>query len=110
MTLQERIQAGIALLDEHTPDWREHLWVDGLDMGSNTDGLLEQLYGSFVKGMNALGLRTAQGYQYGFDIAPAEGTEEANKKQWHKLTEAWKQAINFVPFHESEMSSGTLSP
>ncbi|SRR6266568_3030741 len=100
MTLQQRVQAGIALLDAHKPDWREHVWIDGLDMGSNTDGLLEQVYGNWTNGIRILGLRTAQGYEYGFDIASAEGTSEVNKREWHKLTEAWKQAINFVPFHE----------
>ncbi len=104
MTLQQRVQAGIALLDEHQPDWREHILIDGLDMDSNQDGLLEQVYKMpYIKAIRGLGLHITEGYEYGFDITDDGNDGEAeNKRQWRELTDAWKQAIRFVPFHESE--------
>ncbi len=105
MTIQERVQQGIALLDEHKPDWREQIWIDGLDMDSSSDGLLEQVYKmSYIKAIRALGLHISQGYEYGFDIDDrfVPFHEEENKRQWRELTDAWKKAISFVRFHESE--------
>ncbi len=104
MTIQERVQQGIALLDEHKPDWREQIWIDGLDMGSSSDGLLEQVCKMpYIKAIRALGLHISLGYDYGFDIGgDGNDPEEENKRQWRELTDAWKKAISFVSFHETE--------
>lgn len=93
MSIQKRIQAGIDLLDEYKPDWREHLWLDGLDMGSSSTGLLEQLYDSYTQGIHDLGLEPDDGYGYGFDIA-YECSMEENKRQWRELTTVWREALS----------------
>src|SRR5579859_5527888 len=96
MTIEQRVQRGIALLDEHIPGWRARIDVARLDMGSGEDGLIEQLYGTFHKGRLALGLTWNHDetgcIENGFDIAGNERGEN-NLRDWRVLTEAWRRAL-----------------
>src|SRR6266704_1064514 len=90
--LQTRIPRGVDRLDVRLPGWQEKIDIARLDMSSNTDGLLEQLFGryGYYPGLTFLGLRFAGGYQHGFDI---ETDSDEDYEQWAELTEAWKQVI-----------------
>ena len=89
-TIETRVQSGMQKLDERLPGWPQKIDLERLDMCSNTDGILEQLFGGYYAGLKALGLRFAGGWDHGFDIEPdSDGDLEA----WAQLTEAWKTAI-----------------
>lgn len=65
-TLQERVQAGIAVLDELGPEnWRELVDLNTLDMTSESMCILGQLYGEYTEGKYALSILA--GSDYGFD-------------------------------------------
>jgi hypothetical protein len=93
--LQERIQRGIAQLDQYAPDWREKVDTQRLDMSSGKDGLLEQVFAStFYRGLVALHLQFAGGWDYGFDIQPDEDRdEEGDIQEWAELTADWKTVL-----------------
>jgi hypothetical protein len=93
-TLTERVQRGAALLQQKYPNWQEAIDCDRLDMGSSSDGLLEQLYITYPNVLNALGLRSYEdALEYGFDIRP-ELSDKSNQRQWSALTTAWKTLIS----------------
>ncbi len=100
MDIATRVQRGITLLDAHTPDWRVQIDRTSLDMGSSQTGVLEQLYGSFRVGRDALGLTWNHDetgcFENGFDIDDTEygNTDRENIGKWVRLTTAWKRALN----------------
>lgn len=88
-SIQERVQAGAAWLDENEPGWEEKVDLDSFDMANYNKHILVQLYGSlsaspFYAGYSQLN----HGIQSGFE-APAN-THEA----WQPLTTAWKELIS----------------
>lgn len=98
--IDTHVQHGIALLDAHSPGWRARVDLARLDMESSTDGLLEQLYGTFHDGRIALGLTWNSDEtgcaENGFDIAggPDALPGVVGKRRWQALTEAWKRALS----------------
>lgn len=82
---KEHVLAGIQLLDEKCPDWRDYINWDVLNMGKCDNCLLGQLYeGDYVEGLIALGLRIMDGHRYGFDVYGGYYDD------YNTLTEIWK--------------------
>lgn len=75
----KRVERGAKLLDEKLPGWDEQIKLKKLDMTSETQCILGQLYCGYLLGLNALGVN---GLRYGFDGASGE-----------ELAKAWKDEV-----------------
>lgn len=58
---------GVALLDQHNEGWWADVDLATLRMTSHIDCVLGQLYGSYDRGRDALGIEYGCGDLYGFD-------------------------------------------
>jgi hypothetical protein len=71
---EARVARGARLLDEHQPGWRHRIDRDRLDMGSDYNCVVGQLYGHYPDGCNRLGLTTnQQATRYGFIVMYPDG-------------------------------------
>ena len=69
----ERVQRGINLLNQHSPYWLNRLDLENLYMDQEHQCILGQLFGSYAKGKNKLGL--VVGCEHGFVIRFEEDFE-----------------------------------
>jgi hypothetical protein len=89
-----RVQAGIALLDEKLPHWREQLRSAGpIQMQSCFRCVLGRLFGEYIVGRDLVGLDAKQAEQRGF-IAPLfiDGVVIANEQcddYYARLNDEW---------------------
>jgi hypothetical protein len=102
-TTQSRIARGIDLLDQGArEDWRKLIDLDNLDMsaGAGPCGcILSQVYGTYGKGLSALGpLEEDQAFlDSDFGYPPtivAHGFEKTADMDYCDLTDAWKEALS----------------
>jgi hypothetical protein len=90
--LAERVERGAALLDERRPGWWEKVSLQRLDLASECDCPLGQIWGGYIKGVAALfgGVRPLdtimQGVpmRYGFDDPTFD---------YEEITDLWLAAI-----------------
>lgn len=82
------VKRGSELLDEKLPDWYNRIDLENLRMVSVSWCILGQLYGTYMNGYAALGIRVDQGHHYGFELP---------KLAWNydQLTDMWKEAIRW---------------
>ena len=89
----ERIAKGVALLDDKRPNWRRHIDVDGLDLGSPRHCILGQLYKNdategedgFHIGTRKLGIdHDRLSTEYGFDINDEDSYADL-QREWLKV-------------------------
>jgi hypothetical protein len=110
-TINERVQAGIALLDEKGPaDWRERIDFATLNLQSRRNCVLGQIYGYYNDGLRELGVTQFDfddfpGAPYGFMLEKeyfdyledmeADYTEGGNTLDaaFRELSAAWKAAL-----------------
>jgi hypothetical protein len=95
-TIEQRVQAGIDLLNEYKPNWRGLVDVTTLDQQRPSRCILGQVFNGFIKGLNKLEINytNAQGMERGADFGfctydddhdvPYEDTYEALTKEWAK--------------------------
>lgn len=88
LTIQERVRAGVSLLDEQVPNWWNRIDLDELDIGSCYNCVLGQLFGGFIKGWNSLRLKFNI-EDYGFSYS----TFEILSSVPELLTKEWKKQI-----------------
>jgi hypothetical protein len=94
---EARVARGVALLDEKCPDWRTRVNPDTLDMASDFDCVLGQLYGRYSLGWQPLGITSGvQATRYGFS-AEAELYADADDAELAALTEAWRAVLTTTP-------------
>lgn len=87
MRLPPNVGRGVALLDEHNPDWREHVDSHSLNMSSSCGCVLGQVYGSYDAGLAALGMSE-------FGSEPSRfGFFTWGRQRWWHLEAAWRKAI-----------------
>lgn len=98
MSFQDRIDAGIKLLDEKTPGWEKKIDFDTLRLNSFMNCVLGQVYGDYFQGVRTLfpGMDTSlfvgeadrEAAKYGF--YPDENTD------WYEVnpTAMWVESIN----------------
>lgn len=93
--IRERVERGVALLDEHVPDWWQRLDTDILDIGDGSVCVLGQVYATegdccgWCNGTAELqdavpGFRTETAWQWGFDIGP-DGRKNAVEDIWREI-------------------------
>ena len=83
----ERIEAGIALLDEKVPGWEQHIDIQRLNMGDCKRCILGQLYGDYNIGIKKLEIGLMQDSELGFEVDSYED------ESYDDLTEMWKEYI-----------------
>lgn len=95
-TIEERVAAGVALLDAKGPaDWRSLINLDILNLDDAYNCILGQLYGEFIQGARHLGIGVAGGRLdasagFGFYIAYS-GVDWAT--EYFALTVAWMSVL-----------------
>jgi hypothetical protein len=82
-TVQERVQAGVAFLNEHQPGWSKRISLAELDLSNCDRCVLGQVFGSFEQGLETLDLGYLLARNLGFNSDGA----------YRKLTNAWVEAI-----------------
>jgi hypothetical protein len=84
VTIPKNVQRGVALLDERLPGWRRNVSRD-VNLASDCDCVLGELFGSYSKGLDVLNLSGAEAERYGFF--------RQSWQTWDKLTNAWRKVI-----------------
>jgi hypothetical protein len=115
-TIDERVQAGIALLDAKLPGWREQVDLDRLDMAEayctpadphscGCIGALLDDEGDYFRFQRRLFEEMLSddepdlsdvAVDYGFML-------DDSSEDWDELTAAWKRALTAVGPHEQEV-------
>ena len=90
-TLSQRVERGIAHLDQHWPGWERHIDLGSLDIKSSCNCVIGQLCGSYD--INRVGIYTkGREIHLGFDVV--EGTSvHLQMVQLEFLTTLWRDAI-----------------
>lgn len=96
--IQERVEAGVALLDRVDPDWRSKVDYDKLDMGNMGTDVLCQIYGSYVTALKDLGIPLGenQDMDLGFDsklVMEQNASWDTVNEEYAALTKEWKAQI-----------------
>lgn len=88
-----RVMRGLALLDEKVPGWRERVDPSRLDMTSDSECVLGQLFGTYPYGCQTLGIVTrVEATRYGFDATNHDGFN-ADDAGLDALTDAWRAVL-----------------
>lgn len=90
-TIEERVAAGAAFLDENVPDWHERIKPEALSLVSCDACVLGQLFGHYEKGCEALGIG-AWSAQPNHERAVDLGFSDAYNC-WNDLTAAWRAEL-----------------
>lgn len=93
--LAPRVRAGVAVLD--AVDFRWPLLVDehSLDVWSDTKCPLGQMWGSFSRGLKALGIAEGLAADFGFESPAAVNDEDDSRARWEydTLTRLWRYVV-----------------
>lgn len=108
--LEDRVDAGIELLNSQVENWCQRIDLDTFDLGAARLCVLGQVYGDdnrfdisgYSIGFNKLGLSGVGPYAYGFDLALVEyklnftggHSDDAWHNQWAYLVWRWTQRIS----------------
>ncbi len=96
------VAIGAALLDAKKPGWRDLVNLDLLDIGSCTQCILGQIFGSFAAGVMELGLKyTREDIEgKGFGIWADPASSQAHRTLRFKIaTNLWKDEIESKRVH-----------
>lgn len=82
------VAAGVELLDNHRPDWRQEVNSDQLDVFDADTCILGQVFGDFGEGLTQLDLSilSIEVFRHGFN--------SINEKENTILNELWREEIN----------------
>lgn len=67
-TMEERVDRGVALLDEKFPSWKRVVSAEVLDMSQPDLCIMGQLFGGYGIGLDNIGIDNYEAEQYGFDV------------------------------------------
>lgn len=97
---RKRVGLGIAVLERVAPDWAGRVDVARLDMHSQVDDVLGQLFGSYIDGAFAIQPHVPDGYAFlasdhGFGLPLYEqmADEDVVRSRFAILTEVWRDEI-----------------
>lgn len=83
-TIAGRVARGVALLDERGPQgWRDKIDLDRLDIIYNC--VLDQVFGDFTGGMEALGLRLFDNQSTGYGFNCGGDEKGAVEAEWRRV-------------------------
>lgn len=84
------IEKGVKKLDKKIPGWDERIDIDLLDLGSDYDCVLGQLYGSYYSGRREL---EDMGVKVGEKRMVKMGFFRESRHEYKSLDEAWREEI-----------------
>jgi hypothetical protein len=87
-SLDQRVRNMAAVLDEARPGWRGQVDADTINFDSTSDCVLGQLYGNYLRGLNALGHDLYE--PYWTELHGVELPVEERDGSYGRLTDAWK--------------------
>lgn len=105
--IRARAAAGAERMDQHDPNWAFKVDPSTLVMTYYTECVLGRYFGSYFRGLRALGLTTEPEHdkytsehdavKLGFDLAHAEtrgeNGEEGTDEAYRQLTDAWRVLV-----------------
>jgi hypothetical protein len=111
-TVAERVSAGIALLDEEIPNWRDKIDLTELNIRSTRNCVLGQVFktdddsweNGYDRGRSVLNFQdcsccSGEGqlnpYDYGFDASQDDDDLDVDT-QFNQLQEEWKRQLSLV--------------
>ncbi len=92
MNLHTIEPGGAVRIDTDFPNWELVIDTDRLNVACDKWCILGQLYGSFKKGLKALGLTLDEAISLGFHV-PQDVTKTEAKALYQGLTNNWEGAI-----------------
>jgi len=109
MTIAERVDDGILLLDLRGPEgWREKVVTnqDVFCIRSACGCVLGITYGDFVKGTFELGINSFQAVDLGFEASDAiretdvfDDEYDELQQEWDRRIESWKNSPGVWPYY-----------
>src|SRR5258707_5143969 len=97
MYKEREVRAGIALLDEKDPGWRDKFNPSELRMAGSRHCVLGQTFGSYGLGLDMLNLSSVDGFgeEYGFYIDTNEAPLGSMLRDvvYNRLGETWKALV-----------------
>jgi hypothetical protein len=91
-----QVRAGIAMLDQQVPGWREKFDPDDLHMSWASGCVLGQVFGGVGAGIMRLRLGPADIEEYGFFLPYPVGTDYFSlelRAQYDQLGDTWKALV-----------------
>lgn len=99
--IPEEVKAGIALLDEKVPGWRERIDLNQLKMEYCFSCILGQVFGEYVFGLRQLGIATDDDSEFDPEEQAVNLGFQSNRRNgicldYGYLNQAWKEALSEV--------------
>jgi hypothetical protein len=96
ISISERVQNGVNLLNDYAGDWFWMVNLDLLDITSPEECILGQLFGSFQNGTRDLGFSYDQYTQSlnGFEMTHGEYTSESVASIQAQIEDEWRILIS----------------
>jgi hypothetical protein len=88
--IQEAAERGFEYIKVHRPDALNNIDRDYFDIVEYDSCMLGQGFGSYNKGMEALGLTVEQANELGFNLPDGYN---AGEEAWQTLQEAWEYIL-----------------
>lgn len=90
---EDNVRRGMVLLSAVTPDWRDHVNPDTLNMRSCDACVLAQVFGDYSRGRERLGIDNRHDViDFGFTVGNGYGFDETTER-WFALQSAWDKAL-----------------
>ena len=100
---EREIDAGVALLDDHEPEWLDRIQPERLNLMFGDTCILGQAYWSYSRGLQILfgpdAMSNGQwGQEYGFSL-PSRHEDETSLsyyRRWETLTTEWRDIVRHL--------------
>lgn len=95
LTIEQRVAAGAAWLDENRPDWLGRIFLESLDVSSCTLCVLGQVYGDWTEAPDDAKYDEEydeEAYDY-LSPARARGFDHYGNEGYAELTAEWRRLI-----------------
>jgi hypothetical protein len=94
-TIDQRVQAGMAFLDQHEPGWTASIDLDQLDMSRCDRCVLGQVYGDYGTGLTECDRLSVEPYFSTIAHGFSTGVDDDDSLyEYEDLTTAWRTAIS----------------
>ncbi len=90
--LRGNAACGARFFDRSVPGWHTKIDVEKLDINNTDDCIAGQIYGSYKKAVELLGITKSHSMRLGIYLSCSD-VAKAEKRQWENLTLAWQHEI-----------------
>lgn len=91
LTIEQRVAAGAAWLDENRPDWMDRIFLNSLDVSDCTLCVLGQVYGGWMEAPDDA--KYDEEDEDYLSPARVRGFEKYGKERYEALTAEWRRLI-----------------